>query len=137
MGQKIYLTELELQNIIEDATLEVLNENQQNELLGTALALGALAGGASYIGKKRQQGYKPWKNAYRWAKSKINGTEYEPQIKQPSNISDVKEFQINALKGGKYRNGDNIIVGKWGPSEQNIWNQSQKQTDNNGEEVKF
>lgn len=30
MGQKIYLTESELQNIIEDATLEVLNENQQN-----------------------------------------------------------------------------------------------------------
>lgn len=30
MGQKIYLTETELQNIIEDATLEVLNENQQN-----------------------------------------------------------------------------------------------------------
>ena len=128
MGKKIYLAESELQRIIENATLEVLNENQQNEFLGTALALGGLAAGAGWYGKRKAQGYHPLKNAYRRVKSAINGTDFEDVegIKQPNsmkNPDDIKNFQASHIKS--YKNGENIVIGKWGPHEQRIWNDEQ------------
>lgn len=122
MGKKIYLTESELQRIVENATLEVLNENQQNEFLGTALALGGLAAGAGLYGKYKQRGYHPLKNAYRWAKSAINGTDYEREVKNPGFPKDkIKEIQGVYFDGNMYQDGENIVVGKWGPAEQRIY----------------
>lgn len=125
MGKKIYLTESELQRIVENATLEVINENQQNEFLGTALALGGLATAAGLYGKRKAQGYHPLKNAYRRVKSAINGEDYESVegVDKPDSMrtpDDIKNFQASHIK--YYNNGENIVVGKWGPYEQKIWN---------------
>ena len=137
MGKKIYLTESELQRIVENATIEVINENQQNEFLGTALALGGLATAAGLYGKRKAQGYHPLKNAFRRVKSAINGTEYQSVegVDKPDSMrtpDDIKKFQSEHINS--YKDGSNIVVGKWGPYEQKIWN-SQMNGQNN--EVEF
>lgn len=124
---KIYLTEQDLTKVIEESVREVIKENEQNEFLGTALALGGLAAGASYLGKKRQQGYTPWKNAFNWTKSKINGTEYQRQVNRPTNdelwnvtgTKGIRQFQRKYFT--KYGDKTNIVVGVWGPYEQQIY----------------
>lgn len=125
MGQKLYLTEEDLTKVIEESVREVLNENEQNEI--GLLTLGALAGAGYLYGRAKQRGKTPLKNAYNRIRSAINGTEYKRQVNQPeeySKIDDIREFQQENF--AKYANEANIVVGVWGPYEQQIYDTIQR-----------